>query len=79
MQSDQCLECIAPIVAKPELSRLYLASVAEQTSISLSWSHTTEDMLPHGVAHMSLVTRKPVFGVSNQDRLKSACAATVAR
>ena len=29
--------------------------------------------------HLSFVTRKPVFGVSDQDRLKPACAATEAR
>ena len=28
--------------------------------------------------YMSLVTRKPVFGVSNQGRLKQACSATEA-
>ena len=29
--------------------------------------------------HMSLVTRKPVFGVCNEGRLKVACSATEAR
>ena len=33
----------------------------------------------HCFYHMSLVTRKPVFGVSDQVRLKPACAATEAR
>ena len=47
-QSDQqfcgSLLCsIIPIVAKPKVSSLSLVSVVEQTSLSLTWSHTTED------------------------------------
>ena len=34
-----CPESITPVVAISEISRLYLASVAEQTSLSLCWSH----------------------------------------
>ena len=33
---------------------------------------------PTGTDCMSLVTRKPVFGVSDQGRLKPACSATEA-
>ena len=47
-QSDQqflgSLLCsIISIVAKPKVSSLSLVSVAEQTGLSLTWSHTTED------------------------------------
>ena len=40
-QSDQHLCCSLPRKYKPEISRLYLASVAEQTGLSLSWLHTS--------------------------------------
>ena len=47
-QSDQqfcgSLLCgIIPIFAKPKVSSLSLVSVAEQTGLCLTWSHTTED------------------------------------
>ena len=48
-----CLESITPIVAIPEISGLYLASVAVQTDLSLSWSaHTAEDRFSHDVAQL---------------------------
>ena len=36
----RCLESIIPVVAIPKILRLYLASEAELTSLSLSWSNT---------------------------------------
>ena len=38
--------------------------------------HISEDRFTHDVTQMSLVTRKPVFGVCDQLRLKPACSAT---
>ena len=34
----RCLDSIIPLVAISEISRLYLASVAEQTGLCLTWS-----------------------------------------
>ena len=34
---------ITPLVAKPKVSSPSLVSVAEQTGLSHTWSHTTED------------------------------------
>ena len=36
----RCLDSIIPLVSKPEISSLYLASVAEQASLCLTWSQT---------------------------------------
>ena len=57
-QSDQRLYCsliesITSIVAIPEISGLYLASMAVQTDLSLSWSaYTAEDRFSHDVAQL---------------------------
>ena len=60
-----CLESITSIVAIHEMSRIYLASVAEQSGLSLSWSHTTEDRVSYDMApchektcHMPYVNNK---------------------
>ena len=56
-QSDQCLCCsllrwcnVSSSVTK--ISSLMLASVAEQASLSLTWSETPEDTFSHDEAHM---------------------------
>ena len=36
----------------PKFSRLYLASVAEQAGLSLTWSQTSEDRFSPDVAHI---------------------------
>ena len=36
----RCLDSIIPLIAIAEISRLWLASVAEQAGLSLTWSHT---------------------------------------
>ena len=59
-QSDQqfcgSLLCsIIPIVAKPKVSTLSLVSVAEETGLSLTWSHTTEDRFSRDEAQIKLV------------------------
>ena len=40
---------------------------------------TSEVRVREHSTYLSLITRKPVFGVSDQDRLKAVCAATEAR
>ena len=49
-----CLDSIIPILNKSKISRLYLASVSEQASLSLTWSQTSLDRLSRDVAQMSL-------------------------
>ena len=39
----RCLDSIIPLVSISEISRLYLASVAEMAGLSLNWSQTPED------------------------------------
>ena len=53
----RCLESITPVVAIPKISRLYLASVAEQTRLSLYRLHTAEDRFSHDVAQMFPITQ----------------------
>ena len=50
----RCLDSIISLNSIAEISRLYLASVAEQVSLSLTWSETPEDMFSHVVAHFYL-------------------------
>ena len=38
-----------------------LASVAEQASLSLTWSETPEDTFSHDEAHIQFSTISPVF------------------
>ena len=40
------------LVSVTKILRLMLASVAEQASLSLTWSETPEDTFSNGVAHM---------------------------
>ena len=64
-QSDQqfcgSLLCsIIPIVAKPKVSSLSLVSVAKQTGLSLTWSHTTEDRFSRDTAQIKLVLMRAI-------------------
>ena len=47
----RCQDRMKPLVYISEISRLWLVSVAEQVSLCLAWSETTEDTFSHGVAH----------------------------
>ena len=49
-----CLDSIIPILAKSKISRLWLVSVAEQASLSLTWSQTPKT----GFLMMWLISRK---------------------
>ena len=40
------------LVSVTKISRLMLASVAEQTSLSLTWSESLEDKFSHDKAHV---------------------------
>ena len=55
-----CFDSIIPIVAKPKVSSLSLVSVAEQTGLSLTWSHTTEDRFSLDEAQIKQVLMKAI-------------------
>ena len=48
-----CLDSVIPILTKSIISRFYLAFVAEQISLSLTWSQTSKDRFYYDVAHSS--------------------------
>ena len=47
----RCLESVMSLVSVTKISSLMLASVAEQVSLSLTWSETPEDTFCHDEAH----------------------------
>ena len=47
-----CLDSVTSLVSVTKISSLILASVAEQASLSLTWSETPEDTFSHGAAHI---------------------------
>ena len=47
----RCLDSIISLDSIAEISRLMLASVAEQAGLSLTWSETPEDTFSHDEAH----------------------------
>ena len=55
-----CIDSIIPIVAKPKVSSLSLVSVAEQTGLSLTWSHTTADRFSCDEAQIKLVLMRAI-------------------
>ena len=55
-----CFDSIIPIVAKPKVSSLSLVFVAEQTGLSLTWSHTTEDKFSRDEAQIKLVLMRAI-------------------
>ena len=80
----RCLDSIIPLVSISEISSLYLASLAAQAGLCLTRSQTSKTGFflwwgSVGLQYLRLITRKPVFGVWDQSRLKVACAATEAR
>ena len=47
-----CLDSMVSLDSIAEISRLYLASVAAQAGLSLTWSETPEDTFCRVVAHI---------------------------
>ena len=47
-----CLDSVMSLVSVTKISSLMLASVAEQASLSLTWSETPKDTFSHAEAHM---------------------------
>ena len=50
----RCQDRMIPLVYISEISRFWLVSVAEQVSLCLTWSETSEDTFSHGVAYLGL-------------------------
>ena len=48
----RCLDSVVSLVSVTKISSLMLASVAEQASLSLTWSETPEDTFSHDEAHI---------------------------
>ena len=51
----RCLDSIISLDSIAEISRLQLASVAEQASLCLALSESPEDTFSHGVAHLKFL------------------------
>ena len=51
----RCLDSVMSLVSVTKISSLMLASVAEQASLSLTWSETPEDTFSHDVVQMFLL------------------------
>ena len=49
----RCLDSVMSLVSVTKISSLLLASVAEQASLSLTWSETPEDTISHDEAHFN--------------------------
>ena len=48
----RCLDSVMSVVSVTKISSLMLASVAEQASLSLTWSETPEDTFSHDEAQL---------------------------
>ena len=48
----RCLDSVMSLVSVTKISSLMLASVAEQASLSLTWSETPEDTFSHDEAQL---------------------------
>ena len=48
----RCLDSVMSLVSVTKISRLMLASVAEQASLNLTWSETPEDRFSHDEAQI---------------------------
>ena len=48
----RCLDSVMSLVSVTNILSLMLASVAEQASLSLTWSETPEDTFSHDEAHI---------------------------
>ena len=55
-----CFDSIIPIVAKPKISSISLVSAAEQTGLSLTWTHTTKDRFSRDEAQIKLVLMRAI-------------------
>ena len=52
----RCLDSVMSLVSAIKISNLMLASVAEQASLSLTWSETPEDTFSHDEAQIVYIS-----------------------
>ena len=57
----RCLDSVMSLLSVTKISSLMLASVAEQDSLSLTWSETPEDTFSHDEAHMYTDVKRKRF------------------
>ena len=50
----RCLDSVMSLVSVTKISSIMIASVAEQASMSLTWSETLEDTFSHDEAQLFL-------------------------
>ena len=55
----RCLDSVMSLVSVTKISSLMLASVAEQASLTPTWSETPEDIFSHDEAHL-FMSKAPV-------------------
>ena len=60
-----CLDSVMFLVSALKISSLMLASVAEQDSLSLTWSKTLEDTFSHYEAHINYLLK---FSLKSQNQ-----------
>ena len=54
----RCLDSVMSLVSVSKISSLMLASVAEQASLSLTWSETPEDTFSRDEAHIFAIQQQ---------------------
>ena len=70
----RCLDSVMTLVSVTKISSLLLASVAEQASLSLTWSETPEDTFSHDEAHLEAITIKnKKDSIRIPDRMTTRC------
>ena len=57
----RCLASVMSLASVTKISSLLLASVAEQASLSLTWSETPEDTFSHDGAHIIKCKKTSLF------------------
>ena len=72
---SRCLDSVMSLVSVTKISSLLLASVAEQASLSLTWSETPEDTFSHGVAQFNSFNLSNIIVLFQRRFLKVGMAA----
>ena len=75
----RCLDCIIPLVSISEISSLYLAIVAAQAGLSLSWSYTPKTGFLVTRLNWASSSDYGTYHIVDQRRLRRACASAQSR
>ena len=71
----RCLDSIMSLVYTNKISRLQLATLAEQASLSLTWSHTSEERFSHDTAQIwTASSESGTYRLCEQRRFRRDCA-----